>query len=262
LAIEKLTESEVAASEVLRSADLALAQQRQLLETLTVDCDRAAGKTRRARVALELATTSSSLIALRNRLQLAENAQGRVNSLTATVAAQAVTEDSLASLRALDKALRQTQAVLEAQATQVTFTLLPGANASVTLNGQHPGDGSIPIVEDAVIAIDGIGQIRVQPGIKDREALLTRQSTQTRALRTALQSLSVETIDQAEAELAIRQSSERQLEIARMEVVTHTPADASLRLKAGVENLRNHISVLSTSLEAGMVAAGISNSPN
>jgi len=261
LAIEKLTESEVAASEVLRSADLALAQQRQLLETLTVDCDRAAGKTRRARVTLELATTSSSLIALRNRLQIAENAQGRVNSLTATVAAQAVTEDGLANLRALDKALRQTQAVLEAQATQVTFTLLPGANASVTLNGQHPGDGSIPIVEDAVIAIDGIGQIRVQPGIKDREALLTRQSTQTRALRTALQSLSVETIEQAEAELAARQSSERQLEIARMEVITHTPADASLRLKAGMENLRNHISVLSASLDAGMIAAGISQLP-
>ena len=261
LEIETLTENESAASDILRSAELALAQRRQLLESLAADCDLATEKTRSARAALELATTSSTLIALRSRLQLAENAQDRVNSLTATLAAQTVTEDGLANLRALDKALRQTQAVLEAQATQVAFTLLPGAEASVTLNGQHPGAGTIPVVEDAVIAIDGIGQIRIQPGIKDREVLLTRQSTQSRALRVTLQSLSVETIEQAESDLVTRQSLERQLEIARMEVITHTPADASRRLKPGVENLRNHISVLSSSLEAGMVAAGISEVP-
>jgi DNA repair exonuclease SbcCD ATPase subunit len=261
IAIETLTENEGAAVNILRDADLALAQQRQLIETLTADCDRATEKTRSARVVLELATTSSNLTAFRNRLQLAENAQERVNALTASLASQTISEDGLANLRALDKVLRQTQAVLEAQATQVSFELLAGANSRVTVDGQHPGDGPISIVEDAVIAIDGIGQIRVQPGIKDREALLARQSSQSRALRIALQSLSVETIDQAESELATHQSLKRQLEMAQMEVTTHTPADASRRLKAGAESLRNHASVLSASLEAGMAAAGISQLP-
>ena len=260
-AIETLTGNEALAAEALHEADVALNQQRQLLVTLTDECDRATEKTRAARVAVDLATTSSNLVALTQRLQLAEDAQGRVNTLTAELSALSLSEDDLTNLRGLDKKLRQTQAILEAQATQLNFTLLPGAVTSVTINGQHPSTGLIPVIEDAVIAIEGIGAIRVQPGIKDREALLARQAEDARALRNALQSLSVDNIEQAEAQLGARQSRQRQLEIARMEVATHTPADSSQKLKAGVENLRNHISVLSASLEAGLAAAGISQLP-
>ena len=260
-ALTLLADQETAAFEAYHEAELALTQQRELVAALSDDYDQAAAGARTARTVVDLATTSANLVTLNERLMLGEAAQTKVNALTAKLASASISEADLTNVRSLDKKLRQTQAVLEAQATQLSFVLLPDAIARVKVNGQHPSNGTIAIIEDASIAIEGLGDIKIQPGIKDRETLLARQASEARALRNALQSISADDIEHAEALLATRQQCERELEQTRLEVATHTPADSAQKLKAGLESLRNHIAVLSTALQEGMSAAGISVLP-
>ena len=255
--VQSLTAEESSALATLRQAEAALNQQKQLLAEATEVCDRAGHTLRTARTIVDLAATSGNLLSLETRLELADQSQARVNDLTARLSSLLLTEKDLTNLRNLDKNLRKTQAVLEAQATHITFDLLPAAADLVQVNGGPVLAGAIPVIHDAVITITGIGTIRIQPGIQDREELLARQSEEARALRNALQILSVAGIEQAEEQCAARQLCERQLEQARIEVTSHTPADPAQKIDAGVEALRNQISVLRTRLEAGMAAAGL-----
>jgi hypothetical protein len=98
----------------------------------------------------------------------------------------------------------------------------------------------------------GIGDIVIRPGIQDRETLLNRQERERRELHEALQSVLAVSIEQAEEMCAARKQCEADLAQVRQELVGYTPADPSQKLGAGVEALRNHMSVLGGRLDAGL----------
>jgi energy-coupling factor transporter ATP-binding protein EcfA2 len=260
--VEKLTAEEAAARVDLLRAEEFLTTQRDLVRSATEKHDHAVGTVREAKTILDLATIASGLQAFRDRKTLAETSQSRINTLIAQLSSLPITEPDLLRLRDLDKKLGNTLAVLEAQATQITFNLLPSASSLVHLDGNAIPTTPVSLVHDAVISIEGMGDILIRPGIRDRETLLAQRDQQTSELRQALQTVSATTLAHAEERLDTRRLCETELKQARQELANHTPADTTQKLGPGLEALRNHIAVLETRLSVGMSAAGLASLPH
>ena len=260
--LEALATAEAARKLALDRAEEALNRQREQLQQATARYDSAGKQSREARTVLDLAAMAATLQAFRDRLILADRAQARVNALVARLASLAITEPELTRLRELDKQLRKTEAVLAAQATHLTMTLFPSALDLVRLDGGPAPTGPIPLIHDAVISVEGVGEILVQPGIQNREKLLGRQREEARQLSDALQALACADVEQAEELYAARVRCENELAQARQELSGHTPADPASRMKSGLEALRNQVSILENRQSAEMSTAGLELLPD
>jgi uncharacterized protein YhaN len=255
-------ETEVAAKFSLERAEQALTRQRERLQQATAFYDSAGKKLREARTVVDLAAMAATLQALRDRLMLADASQARINALVARLASLSITKQELAGLHDLDKRLRKTEAVLAAQATQLTMTLLPAALDLVLLDGGPVPTGPISLIQDAVVSVQGVGEILIRPGIQDREKLLGRQVEEARQLSDALRSLACANVEQAEDLYAARARCENELAQTRQELMSHTPAEPANRMESGLEALRNQVSILENRLTVEMSAAGLEVLPN
>jgi DNA repair exonuclease SbcCD ATPase subunit len=246
----------------LKDATTALSQQRERVREARESCDEAGRALRLARTAHDLALNSQALLSLEGRLELAEEAQMHANNLAAKLLVFKVTEKSLGEVRSANVQLQKTQSTLEAQATHVTLDLLPAAANLVQLNGGPAAPALLTVIEDLAIQIEGVGTIRIQPGIKDREAQLAKQVNEQRLLRNALVSIGVETAEQAEEQYVARQRCEQELARVKKEIIGHTPPDTLLKIVAGIEALRNHTVVLRKALETNLAIAKLETAPD
>jgi uncharacterized protein YhaN len=261
LRIEARAETEVAAKLSFERAEEALTRQRERLQQATAFYDSAGKKLREARTMVDLAAMAATLQALRDRLILADTSQAHINALLARLASLSITEPELARLHDLDKQLRKTEAVLAAQATQLTMTLLPSALDLVLLDGGPAPSGPISLIQDAVVSVEGVGEILIRPGIQNREKLLGRQIEEARQLSDALQALTCSNVEQAEDLYAARARCENELARTRQELLGHTPADPAYKMESGLEALRNQVSILENRLTVEMSAAGLEDLP-
>lgn len=241
----------------LQRAEETLARQRQQLQDATAACDDAGAALRTTRIEVDLTKMSATLQTFRDRLVRADSSQARANALIARLASLSVGEPAIVRIRELDKQLRKTDAVLEAQATHVTLTLLPSAVGLVRLDGGPISASSVSLIEDSILSVEGVGEILIKPGVKDREKLLTHQIEENRQLRQALQAVSCDSLELAEKLFTERGKCENDLVQARQELTGHTPADLAYKMEAGVEALRNQISILENRLATEMSAAGL-----
>lgn len=223
--VQALTEAEAARMVELRLAEAALNQQRELVKSSVTVLDRAVESLQQARNMAGLALVSANLLTYRSRLVLAEASQSRVNLLNARLSSLSITEADVARIREIDTKVRRTDAVLEAQATQIEIRLLPQTTGLVRVNGEPFATASQSLIDDTSISIEGVGEIIVTPGIQDRAALLTRRELQRRELREALQAVSAGSVERAEQTCAARKQCEANLANARQELAGHTPAD-------------------------------------
>jgi energy-coupling factor transporter ATP-binding protein EcfA2 len=260
--IGKYSADETATKTALQKAEESLSRQRELLQQATTAYDQAGKALREARAVVDLATMEANLQTFKDRLTLADAAQTRVNALAASLASLSVTEQEMVRLRERDKQLRKTEATLEAQATHLTLTLLPEAASLVQVDGKPAPTDPISLIQDAVINIQGVGEILIQPGVQDRQTLLGRQIEETRQLREALDALSCASLELAEEKYAARVHCEGELAQARQELVAHTPADPARKIGQGIEALRNYVSVIGNRLAAEMSAAGLNRLPD
>ena len=260
--IEARAETEVAAKLSFERAEEALSRQRERLRQATAWYDSAGKKLREARTVMDLAAMAATLQAFRDRLILADTSQARINALVARLASLSITEPELARLHDLDKQLRKTEAVLAAQATQLTMTLLPSALDLVLLDGGPAPTGPISLIQDAVVSVEGVGEILIRPGIQNREKLLGRQIEEARQLSDALQALACANVEQAEDLYAARARCENELTQTRQELLGHTPADPAYMMESGLEALRNQVSILENRLTVEMSTAGLEVLPN
>jgi hypothetical protein len=171
-------------------------------------------------------------------------------------------ETVIVRIRELDKLLRKTEAVLQAQATNIKLTLLPSAVDLVRLDGGPISTNSVSLIEDSVLSVEGIGEILIKPGVQNRETLLTRQIEENRQLRQALQAFSCDSLDVAEELFTERRKCENELAQARQELTSQTPADTAYKMEAGAEALRNQVSILENRLATEMQAAGLKSLPD
>jgi uncharacterized protein YhaN len=260
--VQALTEAEAARMVELRLAEAALNQKRELVKSSVAALDRAVESLQQARNIAGLALVSANLLTYRSRLVLAEASQSRVNLLVARLSSLSITEADVARIREIDTKVRRTDAVLEAQATQIEIRLLPQATGLVRVNGEPFATASQSLIDDTSISIEGVGEIIVKPGIQDRAALSTLRELQRRELREALQAVSAGSVEQAEQTCAARKQCEADLANARQKLAGHTPADLAQKLGAGVEALRNHVAVLQARLDHGLVKASLAALPD
>jgi energy-coupling factor transporter ATP-binding protein EcfA2 len=255
------TQAEAVAKAALEFAEAALNLQRGMVADRTRQCDQAGWALRAARAIVELASSAGNLQALKSRLVLADAAQARVNELVARLASLSITAEDVQGLRDLDRAAQATESTLQAQATHLSFHLLP-SSAPIMLDDAPLTSEAVALIRDAVLTIAGVGAIQIRPGIRDRETLLASQAEQIQALQSALRKLSVDSLEGAEKRLAARVAFEAELKHARLELTTHTPADKAQKLPAGLEALRNQSAVLENTLKTGMAAAGLDTLPD
>lgn len=244
------------------AAETALQDQRERARGAIEACDAAGQAVRRARTLHEISVRFRALANLDGRLIQAEQAQRRVNELRAQLISFTVTEEAVQAIESAEAQLQKTRAGLDAQATQVTLDLLPDAVGHVRLNGMEFAGSPLQVIEDLVIEIEGIGTLRIQPGIKDRQGQLSRQADEQRILRNALMAVPATSLDDARQQLAGTRHCEVELKEAQREVVRHTPAESTPKIAAGIEPLRNYIAVLRSTIEADLARVALDSAPD
>jgi len=251
------TVAELKEARALEDSKSALDRQRVQLARATTDLDAASQALRIARIQKDLATNAKILEGLERRLEQADIAQGRLDDLLTQLRAFKVSKESLDAARAIRATMQQTQAALEVQATHVSLDLLPNAGNLVRVNGRPNSFTSITVIEDTIIDIEGVGRISVSPGIKDRETLLANLSDAGGRLTGLLREMSVDTIEQAEAELELRSRCELDAKQAKAEVALYESGDKGQKVPPGVESLRSQVSALRGALVAGLTSANL-----
>jgi hypothetical protein len=261
----KVTSALASAGEATRSREIAanaLAGQNELVRLAQTACDSAQQELREARALADLARQSEALELLRARLADAEKAQQSVNSLGARLLAATITEEQVKTIEDSITSLDRVRAVLDAQATLVTLNVLENAKARLHVNGMTDWSATeLRVIEDLVLDLEGIGSIMIRPGIRDREAQLGRQAEAERALRNSLNAAQVTTLADARAKLLERQNWERDLAAAKKEVVKLTPMDATNKVGAGIQPLKDRVSVVSAALQAELTKRSMAAVP-
>lgn len=155
-----------------------------------------------ARLAAARQTHEDALVSAKARLEDLRDRLAKVEGYEADQAHQLELVARLANFAAAGKHLQHDEskvatarARLDAVATRLEYDL---EQARVQVDGQHlEGAGSRTITEPAEIVIAGIGRIRVLPGAAELSSLKGEQARAENALRARLQSLGVETAEEA-----------------------------------------------------------------
>jgi DNA repair exonuclease SbcCD ATPase subunit len=231
---------------VVAEADGAVEASRATVEAAQRREADSAQAVRRMREVVEVVRRAAALDLLKATYDDAEVAQGRVNELVARLDAMRITRERIDAIR---KAMRErdaAHAVLEAQATRVTFDLLPEAASRVAVDGKplSPEGGAIAVVEDTELSIAGVGRIHVCPAIRDREKLLKRLTGMEAQLQAALIAGGCTDPAEAEAQWADRETLERALDAATGDLKRLVPGDPKMSLAPGIGPLREHVDVL------------------
>jgi len=255
--VPALTEASTATQE-RESITSALARQSSLVRSAEIARGQASHKLRNERQLESLALKSEQLTQLQVRRADADAAQQTVNDLSARQLSNGITQDQVKAVEDAVVRLERARAVLEAQATRVTLDIEAGAKPRLSINGAADwNEAELLVVEDLVLAVEGIGTITISPGIKDRDAQLNEHSEADRTLRNALAAVQVTTLVEARAKLQERQDVNRDLKAAEKEVKRLTQADAANGALADLQALHDRVSVLEASLRNELTQRGL-----
>lgn len=174
---------------------------------------------RRATVSQQRATLERG----RQTLHRAEAACTRLEQARAALAALRVDE---ALIRRVRKAVREqdtAQAALHARATRLTVTLLPEATGRVLLDGAACPQGETVLTQAADVQVEGVGQFRITPAVKDHDEALTAAETARQQLQSVLQSAGCQSAEDAETLFEERRQAETRVAEARAAFVASLP---------------------------------------
>ncbi len=165
----------------------------------------------------------------------AQAADKQLQDVTASLNNLKVTRQLVDQARSLAQALVSADAQLNAAAPQISISYVAGGAGKITEAGRALKDGTVlqrrsPIVLD----IEGVGQIRIEPGASQDLAALEEDATAQRAqLDECLAVMGAADLNQAEKALASKAQMEEQANLA----------NAALQILApdGVPTLARHV---------------------
>ncbi|KFL90181.1 hypothetical protein AmDm5_1037 [Acetobacter malorum] len=206
------------------------AQARQRYEESRTQREQAEQQQQAARQALlavsRRATVLQQRAALdrsRQTLHRAEAACTRLEQARAVLAALQVDE---ALIRRVRKAVREqdaAQAALNARATRLTVTLKPEAAGRVLLDGAACPQGEMVLTQAAEVQVEGIGQFRITPAVKDHDEALAAADTARQQLQSVLHSAGCQSAEDAETLFEERRQAETRVAEARAAFVASLP---------------------------------------
>jgi energy-coupling factor transporter ATP-binding protein EcfA2 len=168
-----------------------------------------------------------------------------IGSITATEAAVTRIEEAMAELSAAE-------AATNAVSTIVSFAIEKAAQGQVRVDSK-PLDStseSLAILAKTTVGIQGIGEIIVEPQIKNRNALLVRLQKARDELKTALEMAGVSDIAAARLASGRRKDLERRLSTIRSDMDGLAPGNRTKKLAPGLEALKAYLGQLRGRLSA------------
>lgn len=206
------------------------AQARQRYEESRTQREQAEQQQQAARQALlavsRRATVLQQRAALdrsRQTLHRAEAACTRLEQARAVLAALQVDEGLIRRVRKAVREQDAAQAALNARATRLTVTLQPEAAGRVLLDGAACPQGEMVLTQAADVQVEGIGQFRITPAVKDHDEALAAADTARQQLQSVLHSAGCQSAEHAETLFEERRQAETRVAEARAAFVASLP---------------------------------------
>lgn len=189
--------------------------------------------------------------------------KSEVGRLIEAIGANPATDENVSRAEDAAAELAGARAAVNAVATTLSFALDPDAVVRLRLDGKPLMETafSLPVVTRRVIAIDGIGEIAVEPKIADRQTMIERLRRAEDELQAALETTGAEGLPAARRRAALRQELVRALAEKRQEIGRLAPADRTRRLPAGLEARETRVSELQGSLATELELLGLASLP-
>lgn len=190
-------------------------------------------------------------------LARAEAARTHLEQARAALAALRVDEAVIRRVRKAVREMDAAQAALNARATRLTVILLPEASGRVLLDGAACPQGDMVLTQAAELRIEGIGQVRITPAVKDQEEAQAAADAARHQLQSVMQAAGCQTVEEAEQLFEERRQAETRVAEARAAFVASLPAaredrDAALfeALAAMRQDMRDRMASLAREREA------------
>jgi len=180
-----------------------------------------------------------------------ETESTRLSEMLGSIAA---TDDAVTRIEEAVMELSAAEAAMNAVATTISFAIDKGAESRVSVdeNVLKTPSASLSVVDKTIIAIQEIGALTIEPQIKNRTALLSRQQTANDELKSALEAAGVPDLASARVAAAQRKEHERRLAEIRKEMANLAPGNRSKKLVAGLDALKSYLGELRGRLKAEM----------
>lgn len=164
----------------------------------------------RADLARSGVQAQARLAALADTLVNAEAEQGNLANLKKVIRDSQIEKKDITSLRDQQAKLNEIRIRREVAATRLRFNLLSGQ--SVTLNEEVlAGVGERLIALDAMVNIDGVGELRITPGGNDLAGLAREEGELLAEHRALFARIGVTTMSEAETRFAVNQQARSDL---------------------------------------------------
>ncbi|MFT8722100.1 MAG: GTP-binding protein [Acetobacter malorum] len=160
----------------------------------------------------------------RQTLHRAEAACTRLEQARAVLAALQVDEGLIRRVRKAVREQDAAQAALNARATRLTVTLQPEAAGRVLLDGAACPQGEMVLTQAADVQVEGIGQFRITPAVKDHDEALAAADTARQQLQSVLHSAGCQSAEHAETLFEERRQAETRVAEARAAFVASLPS--------------------------------------
>jgi hypothetical protein len=170
--------------------------------------DRAIGRVERMRLEQERRDAAASL----DRLDQAARA---VTQASARLDACSIDDARMTAIRQADRTVQAARAAARAQATLLDVTLDGGGAGRLVLDGRVLEPGRVQVADTALLRIEGIGTLRIEPASQGRDRLRADLAAAEQALRQRLDAVGCTDPDAAEAALADRRQADLAFQAAR-----------------------------------------------
>ena len=172
--------------------------------------------------------------------------EGEATRLSEVLGAVSATDDAVARIEEAATERAAAEAAANAVATTITFAVEDHARRRISIDGKLLGDlpETIPLLGKAVIAIEDMGTIAVEPQIKDRAALLERQQRAAREWIASLEAAGVTDLPAARLASAQRKEHARNLAAVRKELSNLAPGNRQKRIADGLDALKERVGEL------------------
>jgi energy-coupling factor transporter ATP-binding protein EcfA2 len=177
---------------------------------------------------------------LREKHKNAAGHQAELHSLRTKLQAQAIDGKHLTQLKKLHEQLNELRIQEQTLATRLTYNLEPGK--SITLDADAvTGQGERLLLQSTTLAIPGVGTLHLQPGGTDINDLARKRERVEADYNSALQTLKVKTLAEAEDRHTENQQLTRQIDLHK--------AGLEMRAPKGVDALNSDIHLAEQQLQ-------------
>ncbi len=199
----------------------------------------------------------------KDTLQKAAKLRREVGRLAEAIGANPATDENVSRVEDAAAELVAARAAVNAVATTVSFALEANAAGRVLLDGRALAGPvfKVPVVARSTIAIEGVGEIAVEPQITDRDTMIERLRRAEDDLGAALEAAAAADLAATRQLAAQRRELVRELADNKRRISELAPTDRGRGLAAGLEARENRIGELRGRLETELEVLALASLP-